>query len=161
MKNKLYSVLAMLTLLSLIGCASGPKIRMLKDANMYYQNWSLYDSCEPNGSVSDATHSDCYKNGKYVERIYPLTDEQMYYLRRKLEQEQQESAEAWANIANSASQVMNSVADGYNKQADMYNNMSKSMSQMPSPLIQPITPYGSKKNYNCITMGISTNCREQ
>lgn len=93
-----------------------------------------------------------------------ITEEQQRLQQQQIFQQrkQQESAAAWANIANSASQVLNSVADGYNKQADMYNSMSKSMSQMPSPVIQPIAPFNTnKKTYNCIKVGISTNCKEQ
>ena len=92
------------------------------------------------------------------------TEEQQRLQQQQIIQQkkQQENAAAWVNIANSASQVLNSVADGYNKQADMYNSMSKSMSQMPSPVIQPITPFNAnKKTYNCMQVGISTNCKEQ
>jgi hypothetical protein len=92
------------------------------------------------------------------------TEEQQRLQQQQVFQQkkQQENAAAWVNIANSASQVLNSVADGYNKQADMYNSMSKSMSQMPSPVIQPITPFNAnKKTYNCMQVGISTNCKEQ
>lgn len=105
----------------------------------------------------------------YQKQLESLKQQATYEEQKRLQQQQiiqqkkqQESTEAWANIANSASQVLNSVADGYNKQANMYNSMSKSMSQMPSPVIQPITPFNTnKKTYNCIHVGISTNCKEQ
>ena len=92
MKNKFYLILSMLTSLSLVGHAD-QQLRMLKDSKMYYEYWNWYDSCEPNGSFADSTHAKCYRDGKFVDTIYPLTEEQVYYTKRKKEQEREQEKE--------------------------------------------------------------------
>ncbi len=75
----LYSI-PIMCVIGFSGCC-GKQIQAFSDGNYYYPNWCNYDNCYSNGSKAD-----CYKDGKFVETLYPLHPNQVADIRYREKQ---------------------------------------------------------------------------
>jgi hypothetical protein len=117
-------------LLGLSSCYSEPTMQMFKDGNVYYPNWNKYDNCQPNGS-----YATCYKDEQEVEKLYPLSENQISYLKYEEQKLEQAKKEFWAGFNSLAK----SIGNGYKEQSKAYESILQN--QRPNATIVYPTNY--------------------
>ncbi len=82
-KRVILYFIPIISMIGLSGCC-GKQVQAFSDGNYYYPNWCKYDSCNSNG-----TKADCYKDGEFVETLYPLHPNQVADIRYRKKQNQE------------------------------------------------------------------------